>query len=497
MNKTIFLALVLAPFVAGAVLVSPVMPANSTLAVGSVVLVSPAMLNTSIQLVGVSQFQNQSMITLIEQLYQYDQNGTERMLANTLETEQKDIQNAVTSVDRAFYNQSLECGYAVHPFSLSIEKIGGYSFENQTFQQELGDAVQFNLYAQNLSGELKQELQSSSEQVLAHSSNPANCMQLLLALNTSLELQKENIQVEYENQKEVVWGYISNETRQITAYYLVKINKLHPVDEYAINQRLDFILSQQDAVKAGEFMEKLKLLLKSLEYERISMSFNSTNQTITIDNDTNETAVLNGTTLKINGFQARFYNSTLVGVVGVDIETTRNVSGFYFNMTRENETNVTGFESLAKEKNLALSEPLIIIQIDQNLSDENIRNAVFSINFSKESLEGRAISVNNLEVFRDHNGSVEIINYSIQDNGDYYTLTFNSTGLSVFAAYMVNTLTTSSNGQNQNIVNPQNGGVAIGAGFWTMATIIALGGIGAAYLLTVKRTGKTNKMKRK
>ncbi len=467
-GKILLLVSILASLVTGALLIA--MPTEPT----------------AIQIQTTSQFQNQSMIFLTEQLFHYDQAGVQKMLATTLITERQDIQSAVSVIDEAFYNQSLQCGFAVHPFNQTLEQIGEYTFPTlnaNSVDIAVNKVVQFNNYAQNLTGQLDQELQSSSEQVVANSQNASQCMQELLTLNSTIAQQKTILQSEYDSQKQLVWVYIANESRQITAQYIDNITKIYPLDSNRINERLDVILAQQNPEELSLFIEKLRLLLKSLEYETVSMNFNSTNQSITIDN---ETSYLNGKNLEIRGFNVRLHNSTIVGVVDMNVSIKKNVTEFYFNMTRENETNSTGFEKIAETRNFTLSQPLFIIQIDQNLSDENIQNATFSINVSKESLEGDSISLNDMELFRNHDGSIELLNYSIQDNGDYYTITFSSTGLSVFAAYMVNTIAVPSNQAQSPVTTPQSSGITLGISFWTLATIVALGGMGAAYFMTRK-----------
>ncbi|MCL5011777.1 MAG: hypothetical protein M1594_02700 [Candidatus Marsarchaeota archaeon] len=464
-------------------------PLNQTNPILNPILAYPTIsIPIAVNFTSTGQIQSQGIINLMEEFYQYNPVKTKDFTATTLQSEQIEIQNALEAIDEAFYNQSQNCRYALHPLSNIIAQIKNNSFENQSFQQLISSGVQFNSQIQSLDNQTADELRSAAGEVLAKTPDAVSCAQNLITINTTVENAENRLKLDYEVQKNQTWSFISNETTEITSFYVNKIERIHPINVGQVNQTLEAVIAEQNSLKIELFIEKLKLLFESLEIENFSMQFNSSNQIMQLNN---ETAVLNGSILKIKGFKGRFHNSTIVAFVDLNILLKKNMTGFYFNISRENQTNDTGFEKLLP-KNLNLSQPLLIIKIDQNLSDDNIQNATFSINFSKQSLDGSYINTSNIEIFRNHNGSLELLNYTLQDEGDYYILTFTTTGLSVFAAYMVNVITTpnpSNNPQSASSSNPsnQNSGLSLGTSFWSVITIIAIGGMGTAYFLTRKK----------
>lgn len=442
---------------------------------------------------------NERVLIFIEKLYEIAPEQTQNLTNNILMMGKQDLLDTLSNLNNQFYDVSAQCGVGEHPFNKTIEEVSNLTIPKQNFSQTIQTLIQFNQEFSNLQNQLQQETSNYLNFLLNGIENNPLCIPNLSQLNQSTQNAETSLEQAIASEKNNTWIKISQiMTTTIEKEWSAVQNPFLNSKKTEIEQQLQLSLSNQDPLKALDFLIKLEDMILALRNEKGVVL--QVNETSTFYQNGNETFnySYDEKKLKIRGFVERMSNSTKTAYVDLDVNFIQAPSNFTLNLTRGNQND---FEKSFGKRNGTL---LLMISINKNFDDSNIRNATFSFNFSKESLDGSVENYSNIILLTNHKGEVSRLNFTSEDMGDYYEITFTTPKLSDFAAYMIQTINPVTSSQatpasagptTTSTANPSSASQptlasAFTTSFWAVTTFIAVAVIGAAYFLTSKKQRK-------
>jgi hypothetical protein len=433
------------------------------------------------------EFVNERVLLFIEKLREIAPGQAQNLTNRIFATEKQSLLDELASLNNQFYEASIQCGLVEYPFNQTIEEINNFTIQNQNFSQTIQTIVEFNLYISNIQNQLQQETSNYLGAVLTSGKNQTLCIQSLLSVQQAIPTAENNLKQTIATEKNETWGEISQiMTAVIEKEWSAMQNPFLDSRKTLVERQLQLVISNQDPLEAVNFLIRLEnIILASQNEKGVALRVNENSTFYQNGNETFNYSY-GEKRFKIRGFVERMSNSTGTGYVDLDVNFIQAPSNFTLNLTRGNQSDA---ENAFGKQNGTM---LLMISVDKDFNDSNIGNATFSFNLSKESLDGAVENYSNIVLFTNHKGVVSRLNFTAVDMGGYYEITFTTSRLSDFAAYMIQTINPGSPLQ----AAPASGGsattsvTASGASFWMIATFIAVAAIGAAYFITSKKTKK-------